>query len=116
MTADGMLVGGRVAVVLSALGFWALWTRTSINHDANIAIFSGLILLSCVEKAASIANLVSVERDWVYLTRSLLSLLLISCVQVVVIADENEHVLQSKSAMDDIRYAMASSYACHHAC
>lgn len=66
MNADGNPVCGRLAVILSALGFWALWTRlSSMSHGANKAIFGGLIILSCVEKAASIANVVSVERDWV---------------------------------------------------
>ncbi|KAK3672453.1 hypothetical protein LTR78_007760 [Recurvomyces mirabilis] len=58
------IVGGRMAVILSSLGIWSLWMYKSIPWNANMALFSGLILLSCVEKAASMMNLVAVERDW----------------------------------------------------
>ncbi len=64
------VVAGRLAVILSSIGFWALWTRDSITARTDTAIFSILILLSCVEKIASMANLVSVERDWVSLTNT----------------------------------------------
>lgn len=62
-----IVVAGRLAIILSSIGFWVLWTRDSITAHADKAIFSVLILLSCVEKLASVANLVSVERDWVSL-------------------------------------------------
>ncbi|KAK4557007.1 hypothetical protein LTR86_005988 [Recurvomyces mirabilis] len=75
------IVGGRLAVILSALGIWALWMYKSIPWNANMALFSGLILLSCVEKAASMMNLVAVERDW-----------------AIVIAGNNEPVLQKLNA------------------
>ncbi|OQN95430.1 hypothetical protein B0A48_18487 [Cryoendolithus antarcticus] len=75
------IVAGRLAVILSAVAFWALWSRTSLPIRADRAIFSILILLSCVEKIASVTNLVSVERDW-----------------AVVVADGNEPGLQKLNA------------------
>ena len=38
-----------------------------MSPSASYAIFSGLVLLSCVEKAAFVMNTVAIERDWVCL-------------------------------------------------
>ncbi|KIW67523.1 hypothetical protein PV04_06767 [Phialophora macrospora] len=75
------IVAARVAVLLSCVGFWALSAFRGLTTWARLAIFSILILLSCVEKPCSVLNLVAIERDW-----------------VVEIAQHNERNLQSLNA------------------
>ncbi|EXJ58932.1 hypothetical protein A1O7_06363 [Cladophialophora yegresii CBS 114405] len=75
------IVVARIAVLLSCVGFWALSTFHAIATWAKLAIFSMLVLLSCVEKPCSILNLVAIERDW-----------------VVEIAQHDERSLQSLNA------------------
>ena len=59
------LVAGRLSTLLSALGFWALWTHLALVSQWRLLTFVGLVLLGCVEKAAFIGNTVAIERDWV---------------------------------------------------
>lgn len=56
---------GRIAVVLSAIGFWGLYKHQKLARSTSRGIFAVLIVISCLEKLASVLNLVSVERDWV---------------------------------------------------
>ncbi|ETI22095.1 hypothetical protein G647_06166 [Cladophialophora carrionii CBS 160.54] len=75
------IVAARIAVLLSCVGFWALSAYHTITVSAKLAIFSVLVLLSCIEKPCSVLNLVAVERDW-----------------VVEIAQHDERSLQSLNA------------------
>ena len=66
------LVAGRIAVVLSCLGFLGLLFRKSMPRAGTWLLFAAVIALSCVEKSSSVLNLVAVERDWVKDTDSVL--------------------------------------------
>jgi iron-regulated transporter 1 len=57
------ILGGRAAVVLSCLGFLSLGLL-SVGAGSYL-ILAALCVPACVEKLCSIANLVSVEKDWV---------------------------------------------------
>lgn len=64
------ILGQRVAVICSCLCFLIMQQRNSHGGEAMYdlvqgGIFAITILAACVEKLASIMNLVSVERDWV---------------------------------------------------
>ncbi len=71
------LVLQRLPVAVSCLGFYLLASGWSIPGVIKTALLAILALLACIEKLASITNLVSVEKDW-----------------VVVIAGENEGALR----------------------
>jgi iron-regulated transporter 1 len=53
----------RVAVSLSCVLF-GLWVLLDVSPLISIVLFSGLVLLACVEKVGYMANMVAVERDW----------------------------------------------------
>ena len=57
-----MSVFGRASVILSAVGFWGM---AKLSHRRKLGLFVALLALSCIEKSASIVNLVAIERDWV---------------------------------------------------
>lgn len=60
------LVLQRVAVAVSCTLFFILvrgWATSEAWKTGSLLI---LVVLSCVEKLASIMNLVSIERDWVF--------------------------------------------------
>ncbi|RPA71539.1 hypothetical protein BJ508DRAFT_89814 [Ascobolus immersus RN42] len=61
------IVWQRLAVAASCGIFWVLeWRVKSVRGGrGNDGMFAALVLLACVEKMASVMNLVSVERDWV---------------------------------------------------
>ncbi|GJE88816.1 ferroportin1-like protein [Phanerochaete sordida] len=60
------IIWQRVPVALSCLAFAALLLlQHAITPWPGRAIFAATALLACVEKLASIANTVSVERDWI---------------------------------------------------
>ena len=50
-------------MIFSALGFWGM---LMLANRSKLGLFITLVALSCVEKAASVVNLVAVERDWVW--------------------------------------------------
>jgi iron-regulated transporter 1 len=54
----------RVAVSLSCV-MLGLWVLLDVSTRIAIVLFSGLVVLACIEKVGSIANTVAVERDWV---------------------------------------------------
>lgn len=45
--------------------FYILATVKEMPKNLRIGLLAILVLMACVEKLASIMNLVSVERDWV---------------------------------------------------
>ena len=63
----------RVPVALSCLGFILLFWAQRDDDDVDGGdssplvpyLFTLVVALACVEKLASVANTVSVERDWV---------------------------------------------------
>ena len=59
------IVGQRMAVILSCLGFWALSTGISGFSSLRPLLIALLAVLACVEKLCSIMNLIAIERDWV---------------------------------------------------
>ena len=59
------IVGQRMAVILSCLGFWALSTDITGFPILRPLIIALLAVLACVEKLCSIMNLIAIERDWV---------------------------------------------------
>ena len=69
------IVGQRVAVALSCGLFWVLEQKkgdeAGLPAEARRGVFALVVLLACIEKLCSIMNLVSVERDWVCMTRIL---------------------------------------------
>ena len=67
LEADGHLVWQRVPVAVSCLVFIVL-ARFKTSAEIKLVLFSVLVVLACPEKLASIANAVSVERDWVSTT------------------------------------------------
>ena len=59
------IVGQRLAVILSCLGFWALFTNITGFPSLRLLLMALLAVLACVEKLCSIMNLIAIERDWV---------------------------------------------------
>ena len=59
------IVGQRLAVVLSSLGFWALSTGILDFPGFETLLMAVLVILACVEKLCSIMNTIAIERDWV---------------------------------------------------
>ena len=59
------IVGQRMAVILSCLGFWALSIWVSGFPSLRPLLIALLAVLACVEKLCSIMNLIAIERDWV---------------------------------------------------
>jgi solute carrier family 40 (iron-regulated transporter), member 1 len=59
------LVGQRIAVIFSCIGFGSLLLHQFTSNILRYSILSILILLACVEKLCSIMNMIAVERDWV---------------------------------------------------
>ena len=59
------IVGQRIAVILSCLGFWALSTGIPGFPNLRPLLIALLAVLACVEKLCSIMNLIAIERDWV---------------------------------------------------
>ena len=59
------IVGQRMAVILSCLGFWALFTGFPGFPSLRPLLIASLAVLACVEKLCSIMNLIAIERDWV---------------------------------------------------
>lgn len=59
------IVGQRMAVILSCLGFWALSTGFPGFPSLRPLLIASLAVLTCVEKLCSIMNLIAIERDWV---------------------------------------------------
>lgn len=57
------IVAGRAAAAGSCALFWAL--GLGAQGAARDGLFAALCVLACVEKLASVANMVAVERDWV---------------------------------------------------
>lgn len=55
----------RTVVAMSCIIFWVLVKGWLESNGWKFALLGLLIVLACVEKLASIMNLVSVERDWV---------------------------------------------------
>lgn len=57
----------RIAVALSCVLLFLMLQFESLRESKlqSIAVLTALSLLACVEKLASIMNLISVERDWV---------------------------------------------------
>lgn len=68
------IVGQRVAVVASCGLFWALERETADALPTKYGLFALAVALACIEKICAIANLVSIERDWVRRLFSLESL------------------------------------------
>lgn len=60
------ILGQRLAVAGSCAIFWVLEGLGS-NSDKQLrsSLFACTVILACVEKLCAVANLVSVERDWV---------------------------------------------------
>jgi len=76
------ILGQRLAVASSCAAFLALLLlKDRLTTAINYALFVGLIVLACIEKMCIIMNTIAVERDW-----------------VVVIADNNEGLLQEMNA------------------
>lgn len=69
----GSIIAGRLMVLGSCIGFLVLMGvgETSAEEGGGesnwirVLILGTLVLLACVEKIASVANLVAMERDWV---------------------------------------------------
>ena len=62
------IVGQRLPVAISCLIFVVLSrldSKRSTTPWMEWALFSAAVVLACIEKLASVANTVSVERDWV---------------------------------------------------
>ena len=59
------IVAQRGVVVASCALFWALVHFDSLEGLVQYGLLAPLSLLACIEKLASVLNLVSVERDWV---------------------------------------------------
>ena len=59
------IVGQRMAVILSCLGFWALSTSVLGFPSLRPLLIALLAVLACGEKLCSIMNLIAIERDWV---------------------------------------------------
>ncbi|KAL9619838.1 MAG: hypothetical protein Q9160_005578 [Pyrenula sp. 1 TL-2023] len=65
------ILGQRVAVAASCVGFWVLLEKTSSSGEdkreerLRIGLFALVTVLACVEKLCAVGNLVAVERDWV---------------------------------------------------
>lgn len=59
------LVLQRLVEAVSYVVFYLLAIRPSISQAMSICLLAALSLLGCEEKLCSVANLVSVERDWV---------------------------------------------------
>ena len=76
---DGLYVsvGQRLAIVVSCVILY-LMTTMMMDSKARDACLALVILLACLEKLCSVLNLVSVERDWVSLSKSLFDLFISS--------------------------------------
>ncbi|OCK90509.1 uncharacterized protein K441DRAFT_689486 [Cenococcum geophilum 1.58] len=61
----------RLAVAASCVAFWFLASGWSIPRGLQWGLFTMLTVLACIEKLASVMNLVSVEKDWVRFAQSL---------------------------------------------
>lgn len=59
------IVGQRMAVAASCGILWAMESKRDMSTNMKQSLFAVTVLLACVEKLCSVANLVSVERDWV---------------------------------------------------
>lgn len=64
------ILGQRVAVAASCVGFWVLLEKTSSSGEESkerlrMGLFALVTVLACVEKLCAVGNLVAVERDWV---------------------------------------------------
>ncbi|KAM7214065.1 Ferroporti-1 [Rhypophila decipiens] len=80
------ILGQRGAVIFSCACFLIMHTKNQVlstgPEDLHQGVIFGLaVMAACIEKLASIMNLVSVERDW-----------------VVVIAGENDHARREMNA------------------
>lgn len=76
------ILGQRFSVTTSCLAFlYLLFFRKSSSQFVQLLLFLTLMLLACTEKLCIIMNTIAVERDW-----------------VVVIANENEQLLQVMNA------------------
>lgn len=60
-----MTVGQRLAVAISCICFILLINSDSKDSFGSIVLLFVLAVMACVEKTCSIANSVSVEKDWV---------------------------------------------------
>ncbi|KAF5666201.1 ferroportin [Fusarium heterosporum] len=59
------IVSQRLAVAVSCVVFFVLSKAPALSRELQVGLLAVLILMACIEKLASIMNLVSVERDWV---------------------------------------------------
>ena len=60
------ILGQRLAVAASCAIFWVLErSGTGADRQLRSGLFACTVILACVEKLCAVANLVSVERDWV---------------------------------------------------
>jgi iron-regulated transporter 1 len=59
------IVVQRLTVAASCILFWLLEANAPLSHASSAVVLWTLALLACLEKVASILNLVAVERDWV---------------------------------------------------
>ena len=59
------VVSQRLVVAASCVIFWLLASGWHMSDPLIRGLLAVLALLACVEKLASVMNLVSVEKDWV---------------------------------------------------
>lgn len=59
------IIGQRLAVAGSCGILWAIESDGAPTTNLTRGLFSLLTILACVEKLCALANLVSIERDWV---------------------------------------------------
>lgn len=63
-----IIVLQRLAVAASCAIFYALARGFPVTKDGRVGILAVVSLFACVEKLSSMANFVSVEKDWVGLS------------------------------------------------
>jgi hypothetical protein len=60
------IIGQRVAVAASCGILWVMEGRAGLLRVSRVdGLFVVLCLLACIEKLSAMANLISIERDWV---------------------------------------------------